>query len=258
MRTQKYAVLATLLIGATSTMSFAEQTPYYAGQALNVWANTANLRAAPNAEAAVVEKLSFGRAINITTVPTPAVTTPFVFYQDVADPTKPITLNGQWLKVKAEGNEGYIIDQLLLDYAPPHKESTEQYFVRTFGMKLNDSDAKKIKTKSVGKKSISFPKVTREYASPQAHLVFISIDGANNQYRESGTLTLKNYDFNKAMVFMTGIYPIVQVTQYVPNQSLEYNYDKTPETASVTKQGGDVVLKWMLGMPNENSKAAVK
>ena len=117
---------------------------------------------------------------------------------------------------------------------------------------------KKIKTKSVGKKSISFPKVTREYASPQAHLVFSSIDGANNQYRENGTLTLKNYDFNKAMVFMTGIYPIVQVTQYVPNQSLEYNYDKTPETASVTKQGGDVVLKWMLGMPNENSKAAVK
>lgn len=239
-------------------MSFAEQTPYHAGQALNVWANNAHLRAVPNAEAAVVEKLSFGRTIKIDTITTPPATTPFVFYQDATDSAAPITLNGQWLKVKAEDNEGYVIDQLLLDYASPHKEPTEQYFVRTFGMKLNDSDAKKIKTKSAGKKSISFPKVTREYTSPQAHLVFISIDGANNQYRESGTLTLINYDFNKAMVFMTGIYPIVQVTQYVPNQSLEYNYDKTPETASVTKQGDDVVVKWMLSMPNENSKADVK
>ena len=95
-----------------------------------VWAiNGLNLREEPNKNSKLIKKLQFGDSLKIVEL------TPFKFTNLLireAEPEKhPIYLKSNWVKVIANGKEGYLIDGYLLDLPCPEiDEKINDYLTR--------------------------------------------------------------------------------------------------------------------------------
>ena len=214
------------------------------GETVSAWAsNGVNLREAPNTTAPIIEKLGLGRAVTVLSEEQIPLGAPFVFHQDSKSetPLTPITFEAAWVKVRANGHEGYVVNRLLMPNNTPNfqTELPEAFFVKTFAMKLIKKESHQLKLEETGEKYVRHSRV---YDSALAHLEYHR-DEVDYGYEE-GVLTLKNYDFEQAIVFVSGLFPIQMAPEYVPNHSLSYAYDEVPNNVSIEKKGQNIIVSW--------------
>jgi hypothetical protein len=176
-----------------------------------VWAlQGANLRDTASANGKVMTKLNYGDAVTVLPPSGERVPYDLSFFPKVAGQTiKPDAmpvLSGAWVKVQANGQQGYVFDKLLLRYEPIKKgEETAKYLARIFGLteKLSKGkDGSEISTYTAKGKNKAYVEVTYY---PQS--------SGSTSYA-----TIPELTFDEAFVFFNAIMP--------PDLSESYTYHR--------------------------------
>ena len=118
-------------------------TEYQVGDTLYIWAASGlNLRAAPNAESKVIQKIDFGEQVLCQeSKDWDDYSNSSVIIKDIqkidGEKTKTIEFKGTWTKVKYRSTEGYVFDAYLSKLKPlgdTNEFLTFEYFKQQYGI----------------------------------------------------------------------------------------------------------------------------
>lgn len=104
---------------------------YKEGDALYIWArNGVNLRDKPSINSNVIKPLKYGTKLKLEKEYKDLKFTYTLLEKSKDEPVGPVELHGYWIKVEADGKEGYLFNKLCLVYEPclSYETWNELYF----------------------------------------------------------------------------------------------------------------------------------
>jgi len=213
----------------------------YADEQRYVWAlQGVNLRDAPSANAKVITKLNYGDAVAI--LPSSEAQVPYemsFFPKAAGQAAKPgamPVLSGAWIKVQANGQQGYVFDKLLLRYTPIKKgEVTAKYFARIFGLTPKT-------TKGKGDKDGA--EITT-YSDHGAKKTAVEVDYYPASSGSMSYATIAGMSFEDAFVMVNAIEPpdLSSPFTYHQGKSFEYQGREGPN-CQLSIDNGVVEFDW--------------
>jgi len=196
-----------LQIFLTSNLFFANTSKDYE----YVWAiNGLNLREAPNTKSKVIKKLTFGDSLKIIE------RTSIKYTNILIKKTKPekhsIYLQSNWVKVIANGNEGFVIDGYLLDMpCPNQREQIDDYLSRMsnrFGLsELNEKYPLRFGTINFNTNQIMFPSGKRiNFKEKEEKVEEEKTTESENDYGGEEFRYFKGFTSSELLVFLNPFY----------------------------------------------------
>lgn len=221
-----------------------------------------NMREAPDVKSTVLTRLPYATAVEVLPQDEPPVPFEMVFFnqQNTAESLTQtstefpkVILHGQWLKVRADGYEGYVFSGLLMEMPPPLKdEGANSYLIRIFGLTLEKTDRRTEKSLDSGVTNQTNIFIREYYTSALNGVRFIVIDDTGDAeiHGNGGEIVIPDMDFEQAIVFFSVVHPPLQEggAWYEEGKSLEYLLDMVGNSAKLeaTKQG--VSFSWIFGL----------
>lgn len=214
----------------------------YADEVRYVWAlQGLNLRDAASANAKVITRLNYGSAVELLPASGEHVPYEMAFFPTTAAQTiKPGTMpiiSGEWIKVQAGRQQGYVFDKLLLPYSPIKKgENEEKYFARIFELTAKSSH---------GKRDKDGAELT-VYGDPNAkNKAYIEIRDYPESSGSANSITIPNMPFEQAFIMVNALVPPDLSVAYTYRQGNAFEYqgrDACICRLNVQKNG--VIFQW--------------
>jgi len=105
-----------------------------------VWASGLNLRAEPDAKGKSITRLPYGAAVTLRPVTAPVVAHKETLFKLKAEPDSPaadVTLEGNWVPVRFQEQDGWVFDAYLMRYpAPVFPKDKDSEFELKFAKKI--------------------------------------------------------------------------------------------------------------------------
>lgn len=224
-------VLKTFLILCCALFIFPLAHAGEADKSSYVWAlQGVNLRDSPSASGHVITKLNYGTAVTVLAQDDNAAPYEMEFFPKIGSSTaetgaKPI-LSGAWIKVKANDQQGYVFNKLLLTYPPAKKnEGPESYFARIFGLTATKGAKKNAKegTEETNYTSTGARKIQMKV------ILYVQSSGS------VGNIFIPDMSFDDAFVLVNALLP--------PELGLGYTYGKGTSFEYSLRDGGAGFLK---------------
>jgi hypothetical protein len=208
--------------------------------AQTVWAAQGmNLRDGPSASGRIVKKLVYGTPVSVLPQSDKPVAYEMEFFPKITRPAsdgKPraqVLLDGEWIRIKAGDQQGYVFNKLLLPF-PPIKadEDTEHYLARIFELTarpaVNHGGA-----------------IDTEYVSHGPRKIQLVRHESSEASAIGGEVFIPDMSFDEAFVFFNAVLPptLDADFSYQKGALFEYQY-QAPGGARLTMEKGGVRFYW--------------
>lgn len=229
------------------------------GDRLYVWAaQTLDLRQLPSQSGPLVKKIPYGTQVTVIKQDEKSTPVELNFFQQADDQPamlrdehpQQIMLNGQWIKIKTDKQEGYALNHLLLDLSPKNSdESYENYLVRVFELTNHQQQKKQLQNRESG---TQYKMVSNIWTSPKNGVILNTeeTDGDESTAGSNGKIIIPQFTFDQGLVFFNYLMPVISHGyKYQPGQLLNYLIDESGNAGTLKKIDKGISYEWEFAMP---------